>query len=217
MSHEMTVVDTINRLVGDWNEARIAVTDVIKANTMEFAHNAMVFVPNHASELLYGTVSIVAAITLGIMLKKLITAENALQDALVNLDTVSSSRDLYLSWWDEEFDKRIELGNKFSSLTIEYEGLEAANETLIERNVELTQQCTEWEEELEEVRGERDDFESDRDYWHSEAREFESSRDSLEDELGEAEERISTLEALADTYKDLVSEFESTPQLKLVA
>lgn len=197
MSHELTVFEWTNRLTNEFNELRIAASDVIKMKLVEFFSDASVFIVNHSSELLYGSLSVFMVVIFTILYNRTITAENASEklatSLAIQLDVAKIRKHNIDSLRDDlecEQVSYLALEEKFSAVNMELDEMKLQladsridNQALTEERDNLREDRDQIRAELDEMETERDEFEDSRDEWMADANQYESERDELSDEL----------------------------------
>ena len=229
MSHELTVFEWTNRLTNEFNELRIAASDVIKMKTIEyltdvglFFSDASVFIVNHSSELLYGSLSVFMVVIFTILLNRALTAENKVHelDRLLRgtnfqLDIAKRQRDSWNEEWrivDAENDKLLVEVNE---LTGKIEDSELAFAVMRE---ELNEKIADVIEQRDEIQGELDDATSDAAHWESTFDEMEESRDYWEQSSNIYEQDAATFEYERDEAQAELENLKSAvPQLAYTA
>ncbi|CAH9012399.1 putative TMhelix containing protein [Vibrio phage 409E50-1] len=199
MSHELTVFEWTNRLTNEFNELRIAASDVIKMKTIEFFSDASVFIVNHSSELLYGSLSAFMVVIFTILLNRALNAENKVHelDRLLarseqKLSFTEKLRDGWKEDWitlDAENDRLLE---DVRELTDKIEDSELAFAAMRE---ELNEKLTEVTEQRDEIQTEFDDMESDRNYWMESSSTYEQDAATFEYERDEAQTELENLKS----------------------
>ncbi|CAH9012325.1 putative TMhelix containing protein [Vibrio phage 464E53-1] len=199
MSHELTVFEWTNRLTNEFNELRIAASDVIKMKTIEFFSDASVFIVNHSSELLYGSLSVFMVVIFTILLNRALTAENKAHelDQLLSvsnskLDISEKMKDSWRKDWfvlDTENDKLLA---EVHDLTGKIEDSELAFAAMRE---ELNEKITEVTEQRDEIQTAFDDMERDRDYWMESSSTYEQDAATFEYERDEAQTDLENLKS----------------------
>lgn len=194
MSHELTVFEWVNRLTNEFNELRIAASDVIKMKAVEFFSDASVFIVNHSSELLYGSLSVFMVVIFTLLLNRALNAENKVHELVQLLDSTNfdlliaeSQRDAWESNWElanAEGDRLLVEVNELSG-EIEDSKLAfaAMRDEFSDKLQDVRNQRDEIQTEFDDIEAERDEMEESRDAWMYDAELYKSERDDLSDEL----------------------------------
>lgn len=187
MSHELTVFEWVNRLTNEFNELRIAASDVIKMKLVEFFTDASVFIVNHSSELLYGSLSVFMVVIFTILLNRALNAENKVHELDGLLDISETARkDWFKAWMtiDSENDKlNAEINDLHYELSNHKQAFESMREEFSDKLEDVRNQRDEIQTEFDEMEEARDEMEESRDEWMSDANQYEFERDELSDQL----------------------------------
>ncbi|CAM0103424.1 hypothetical protein PODOV005v1_10002 [Vibrio phage PS32B.2] len=199
MSHELTVFEWVNRLTNEFNELRIAASDVIKMKTIEFFSDASVFIVNHSSELLYGSLSVFMVVIFTILLNRALNAENKVHELVQLLDSTNfdlliaeSQRDGWESNWELANAEGDRLLVEVNELSGEIEDSKLAFEAMRE---ELNEKIADVTEQRDEIQTEFDDMERDRDYWMESSSTYEQDAATFEYERDEAQTDLENLKS----------------------
>ncbi|QZI86305.1 hypothetical protein PODOV028v1_10014 [Vibrio phage PS32B.3] len=199
MSHELTVFEWVNRLTNEFNELRIAASDVIKMKTIEFFSDASVFIVNHSSELLYGSLSVFMVVIFTLLLNRALNAENKVHELVQLLDSTNfdlliaeSQRDGWESNWELANAEGDRLLVEVNELSGEIEDSKLAFEAMRE---ELNEKIADVTEQRDEIQTEFDDMERDRDYWMESSSTYEQDAATFEYERDEAQTDLENLKS----------------------
>lgn len=211
MSHELTVFEWVNRLTNEFNELRIAASDVVKMKAVEAAHemglflnDASVFISNHQPELLSGVLSASTVVLYVYILKRALNAENKVHELTHLLShterRVETALDAYdeaeqrrakwqLAWFtlDEENDK---LQNQINSLNYELGDMSDSFTTMREEHSDAIAELT---SERDSIQTELDEMETSRDYWQEQANDWEYDARSYESDRDEARAELDSI------------------------
>lgn len=207
MSHELTVFEWVNRLTNEFNELRIAASDVVKMKAVEAAHemglflnDASVFISNHQPELLSGVLSAATVVLYVYILKRALNAENKVHELTelytVAMDACDEAEQRRAKWqlaWftlDEENDK---LQNQINSLNYELGDMSDSFTAMREEHSDAIDELT---GERDSIQERLDDMEEDRDYWMSRSEDYEGWHSEVEAERDEARDELSSIRSV---------------------
>lgn len=203
------MVDFLNNPIAEFNELRIAFTNLVTTKAAEYSETVLTFVSNHSSELLYGSLSAFGVLTFAYLLAKWF-------DAVSERDEYKWKHRLELAeheFWRDMFNDQYKITEALEAdvkeLRTELEQMNTSMDLASKTIVTL-------EEERDELESDRDSYHDSASYWEESCDVARSERDELESERDELLERIDLLQRMTDTYKELVDELE-TPQLRLAA
>lgn len=201
MSHELTVFEWVNRLTNEFNELRIAASDVVKMKAVEAAHemglflnDASVFISNHQPELLSGVLSAATVVLYVYILKRALNAENKVHelDSLLsytkkNHAIAITQRDHWHDAWKLQDDENDKLNDSLNDALVELTDTKESFESVREEHVDAIDSLT---AERDEIQASLDEMEESRDYyqeqandWEYDARNYEADRDEARAEL----------------------------------
>lgn len=204
MSHELTVFEWVNRLTNEFNELRIAASDVVKMKAVEAAHemglflnDASVFISNHQPELLSGVLSAATVVLYVYILKRALNAENKVHELDFLLNTVrsdyqiaSDERDRWYVAWKRQDDENDKLNDALNDVHVELRDTKESFEAMREEHADSFEEIR---SERDEIQERLDDMEEDRDYWMSRSEDYEGWHSEVEAERDEVRDELSSI------------------------
>lgn len=204
MSHELTVFEWVNRLTNEFNELRIAASDVVKMKAVEAAHemglflnDASVFISNHQPELLSGVLSAATVVLYVYILKRALNAENKVHEIDFLLNTVrsdyqiaSDERDRWYVAWKLQDDENDKLNDALNDVHVELRETKESFEAMREEHADSFEEIR---SERDEIQERLDDMEEDRDYWMSRSEDYEGWHSEVEAERDEVRDELSSI------------------------